>query len=303
MKKPILVVMAAGIGSRFGGLKQIENVGPAGEIIIDYALFDAHRAGFERIIFIIRKDIQDAFAQRISANIRKYFSIEYAFQELNRLPPGFSVPAGRIKPWGTAHAVFCAKELIDSPFAVINADDFYGAHSFANLYSHLSKSSGSDGLYDFCMVGYRLENTLTEYGHVARGICTATTGGELDTIVERTKIQRFGSVIRYENADEWVDVAPETIVSMNMFGFTEEFCNELEIRLPEFLQKNINNPKAEYFLPSVVNELVAGKKARVRILPTSDSWLGVTYKEDLNPVRTAIQRLIKNGAYPSRLWS
>jgi NDP-sugar pyrophosphorylase family protein len=302
MNKPQIVVMAAGMGSRFGGAKQIEAVGPSGEIIIDYSLFDAYRAGFRRIVFIIRRDSEEAFRERINPEVEKLFEVRYAYQEHDKLPQGFSVPEGRTKPWGTAHAVMCAKEMVDAPFAVLNADDFYGSESFTNLYKFLSTAEDKNGIYDYCMVGYRLEKTLTKYGQVARGICTANSKGFLESIVERTKIQRFEEAIRYETQNGWEDVSGGSIVSMNMFGFTPGFCVELENRFPVFLRANISNPKAEFFLPSVVNELIVEKKAAVQILPTHSDWLGVTYREDLEPVRESIGALITGGRYSHKLW-
>ena len=296
--------MAAGIGSRFGGLKQIESVGLTGEIIIDYSLYDARRAGFERVVFVIRKDIEELFRQKIAHTVENLFEIRYAYQEINSIPKPFAVPAGRAKPWGTGHAVLCAKDVVDAPFAVINADDFYGAESFKNLYKHLKRAADRNGIYDYCMVGYRLENTLTDAGHVARGVCTIKENGDLDSLVERTKIQRFDDAVRYLDDNElWADIDGQSIVSMNMFGFTPSFCSELNDRFPAFLAKNIDNPKAEFFLPSAVNELIAGKKAAVRVLPTHDEWLGVTYKQDLYPVRKAIRILVAHKVYPQKLWA
>jgi len=303
MNKPQLVIMAAGIGSRFGGLKQIEAVGPNGEIIIDYSLFDAHRAGFKRVVFIIRKEIEELFRQRFSSKVEKLFEIRYAYQEVDNLPAPFTPPPDRVKPWGTGHAVLCAKDMVDAPFAVINADDFYGAESFKNLYKYLRTANDRGGIYDYCMVGYRLENTLTDAGHVARGVCTANAGGFLDTIVERTKIQRFENAVRYmDDNGAWVDIDGMSTVSMNMFGFTPSFCEELNSRFPAFLKGQVNNPKAEFFLPSAVNDLIAEKKATVKILPTHDEWLGVTYRQDLYPVRKAIRILVAHKVYPARLW-
>jgi dTDP-glucose pyrophosphorylase len=295
--------MAAGIGSRYGGVKQIEPVGPNGEIIIDYALFDAHRAGFERVTFVLRKEIEEAFNERVGSAVENHFDVTYAFQSVDNLPEGFSLPADRKKPWGTAHAVLCAADAIDAPFAVVNADDFYGSQSFENLYTYLSRAGDSDGYYDYCMVGYRLANTLSEHGHVARGVCTPTPEGYLDTIVERTRIRRFDGNARYEDDDgTWKDIPGDTLVSMNMFGFTPSFVAELRDHFPAFLKDNAGNPKAEFFLPTVVNRLIEEKKARVKILPTHDRWIGVTYREDTPKVREAIHALVAEGAYPEKLW-
>ncbi|MBD3392240.1 MAG: nucleotidyltransferase [Chitinivibrionales bacterium] len=303
MSDPQLVVMAAGIGSRYGGLKQVEPIGPGGEILTDYALFDAHRAGFRRVVFVIRRDIEQAFHDRIGARVARTFDMGYAFQELDKLPKGYAAPGGRSKPWGTGHAILCARDAIDAPFAVINADDFYGAESFRNLYEYLLGARDRDGVYDFCMVGYRLVNTLSEHGHVARGICTAASDGTLETIVERTKIRPFDGGPQYEDADgTWVRLPADSLVSMNMFGFTPAFMGELGRRFPLFLKDHINEPKAEFFLPTVVNQLIEEKKARVKILPTADRWRGVTYREDTQAVREAIHELVKNGVYPENVW-
>jgi dTDP-glucose pyrophosphorylase len=303
MEKPQIVVMAAGMGSRFGGAKQIESVGPSGEIIIDYSLFDAYRAGFRRIVFIIRHDTEQAFKERINKGLEHRFEIRYAYQEQSCLPSGFEdMAAIRTKPWGTAHAVMCAANEVDAPFAVINADDFYGSESFNNLYRFLTMAKDTGSTYDFCMVGYLLKKTLTKYGQVARGICTASADGFLESIVERTRIERAGESIRYECEDGWKDVSGDSTVSMNMFGFTPVFLKEVAERFSGFLEKNKLNSKAEYFLPSVVNELITEKKARVKILPTHDDWLGVTYRDDLEPVRESINRLVSEGKYPARLW-
>jgi hypothetical protein len=304
MLQPQLVVMAAGIGSRFGGVKQMEPVGPGGETITDYALYDARRAGFERVVFIVRKDIEVPFRERIGLEAEKHFAVLYALQDIADLPPGFSPPHERKKPWGTAHAVLCAADAIDAPFAVVNADDFYGAGSFRALHSYLTRASDRNGYYDYCMVAYRLINTLSEHGHVSRGICRPTPEGDLDTIVERTRILGFDGAARYEAENgNWIDIPPDSLVSMNMFGFTPSFIAELQSRFPAFLRENVGEPKAEFFLPGVVNGLIEEKKARVRILPTQDRWMGVTYREDTPAVREAIRALIAQGVYPDRLWA
>ncbi len=303
MLQPQLVVMAAGMGSRYGGLKQIEPIGPNKEIIIDYALYDAHRAGFKRIAFVVRKDIEHAFRERIGSVVEKHFDVTYALQKIDDLPNDFSAPAQRNKPWGTAHAVLCAADAVDAPFAVINADDFYGAESFKILYGYLRTARDSAGMYDYCMVGYRLINTISEHGHVSRGVCTETADGHLGTIVEYSKIQASGRAVRYQGDDgAWADIDGSSIASMNMFGFTPSFLAELKARFPAFLKENIGNPKAEFFLPTVVNDLVKERKARVKILPTTDSWIGVTYEEDTPKVREAIRALVAQGVYPEKLW-
>jgi hypothetical protein len=303
-EEPYLLVMAAGIGSRYGGLKQIEPVGPSGEIILDSALSDAMKAGFRHIVFVIRNDIEEVFHKKIGSSAAKRLDVTYVFQSIDDLPQGFAVPAGRTKPWGTGHAVLSARRVIDAPFAVINADDFYGSRSFAMLYSYLKSARDAGGLSDYCMAGYVLENTLTEHGHVARGVCTVSSDGFLESIVERTKIQRFGSAVRYCQADgTWVDIEAESIVSMNMLGFTPSYLRELEQRFPEFLRQNGNNLKAEFFVPTVVNQLIQENRCRVKVLPTPDAWLGVTYKEDREAVKQSIRALVDKGAYPEKLWT
>jgi NDP-sugar pyrophosphorylase family protein len=303
MSQPQLVVMAAGIGSRFGGLKQIEPMGPGNEVLLDYSLFDAHRAGFRSVTFVIRNELEKAFRQRIDSGIASGFDVRYAYQEIDRVPEGFTVAESRAKPWGTAHAVLCARETVHAPFAVINADDFYGAQSFKNLYNYLSGARDTRSVFDFCMVGYRLENTLTEHGHVARGVCEVDGSGNLRSIVERTRIEKRAEGIRYlDDSGEWVGIDGQSIVSMNMFGFTPVFMDILNDRFPAFLRENIDKPKAEFFMPTVVNELVAAQRARVKVLPTPDAWIGVTYKEDAPAARAAIAQLITEGAYPQKLW-
>ena len=303
MQEPQLVVMAAGIGSRYGGLKQIDPVGPSGEIVLDYAVYDALKAGFKKVVFIVRKDIEQAFRQSVGKAVEKRVETAYVCQELDKLPPGLAPPAGRTKPWGTGHAVLCAKDAITAPFAAINADDFYGAHSFKILCDYLAKAKDRPGNYDCCMVGFVLDNTLTEHGHVARGVCTTTPDGLLSSIVERTKIRRFGRVVRYaEGDDNWVDIPADSVVSMNMWGFTPGILAELECRFASFFERNVDNPKAEYFLPSVVNELIQESKAEVKILRTDSRWIGVTYKEDKPKVKQAIREMVDQGVYPERLW-
>lgn len=306
MAKPQLVVMAAGIGSRYGGLKQIDPVGPGGEIIIDYSVYDAIRAGFGRVVFVIRRDIEQAFREKVGCTIESRIETVYVFQELDRLPAGFAPPAGRTKPWGTGHALLCAAEAVAGPCAVINADDFYGAGSFRILADHLRAARDTGGVYDFCMVGFILGNTLTEHGHVARGVCTVSEGGTLRNIVERTRIERDGcggARFSEDDGNTWTPLDPASIVSMNMWGFTPSIFGELRERFPKFLRENIGNLKAELFIPTVVNELLAERKAVVKVLPTEEKWLGVTYQQDRPAVREAILQKIREGVYPERLWS
>ena len=303
MSGPQLVIMAAGAGSRYGGLKQIDSIGPAGETVMDYSIYDALQAGFEKVIFIINRDIKKLFREKIGRSVEKRAETVYAFQELEALPDGFAPPAGRKKPWGTAHAVLCAKAEITGPFAVITADDVYGRNSFRIMSDHLRGAKDTDDAYDYSMVGFVLENTLTEHGHVARGICSVTEEGFLSSIVERTSIQRFGDVVKYAVSDDnWVEIPASSIVSMSMWGFTPGFIGELERGFLTFLKDNITDPKAEYFIPSVVNELLQKGAATVRVLPTDEKWLGVTYTEDKGGIKEAIARRISMGIYPKNLW-
>lgn len=304
MSKPALIVMAAGIGSRYGGLKQIESIGPQGEIILDYSIYDALQAGFGKIIFIINKDIQDLFRIRIDQSIEKHCEITYVYQELDDLPEGMTVPTGRKKPWGTGHAVLSCRDVVDMPFGVINADDFYGRKAFESLYTYLSKARDQDNSYDFCMVGYNLENTLTEHGHVARGVCKIDQEGYLADVRELTQIEKFGEVERYtEDGETWNEISGDSVVSMNMWGFTPELIPELDKRFLKFLRSNEGKlSKSEYFLPDVINQLLDENKATVKVLPSSEQWFGVTYKEDVERVKIAVRKLVEEGIYPENVW-
>ena len=303
MSNPTLVVMAAGIGSRYGGLKQLDPIGPNGEIIIDYSIYDAIKAGFKKVVFIIRKDIEAPFREKVGRSIEERVDTVYVYQELHNVPPGFKILENRTKPWGTAHAILCCKDVIDSPFAVINADDFYGVSSYKILCEYLKNAKDKNGVYNYCVVGYILNNTLSEHGHVARGVCSVNEDGYLSEITERIKIQKFGGDVRYtEDGSNWVEIANDSIVSMNMWGFTPGLFFELETRFYEFLNKNLNQPKAEYLLPTVIGELIKEDKAEVKVLPTEEKWFGVTYREDILKVREAIIRLIDTGIYPEKLW-
>ena len=305
MKKPILVVMAAGMGSRYGGLKQIDPVGPNGEVIIDYSLFDARRAGFETVVFIIKHEIEDAFKEAIGNRISKVMDVRYAFQQLDDLPDGYTAPADRTKPWGTSHAILSARDVIDAPFAVINADDYYGPEAFQVIYDYLSTHEDGD-VYSYAMVGYLLKNTVTENGHVARGICVENADNTLAEVTERTRIETFEGGIHFTEDDgaSWTDVPGDTVVSMNLWGFTPGFVTEAQNRFAKFLDKAlVENPlKGEYFLPSVVSELIAENKANVQVLRSHDKWYGVTYKEDKPVVVAAIGEKIESGLYPAKLW-
>jgi len=304
MSEPTLVVMAAGIGSRYGGLKQIDPIGPNGEIIFDYSIYDALNAGFGKVVFVIKKDIEEAFRERVGRTIGKRCETTYVFQKIGDVPEGFEVPPGRQKPWGTGHATLICKDVVHSPFAVINADDFYGRSSYQTLCHYLRGAQDRDGVYDYCMVGYVLKNTLTEHGHVARGVCTVDEDGFLVEIHERTRIEKFGEIVKYtEDGETWVEIPGESVVSMNMWGFTPSLFSELEARFPHFLQKNSDNmQKAEYFLPDVVGDLLKEKKARVRVLSTNERWFGITYQQDRPRVKQAIRDLIHRRVYPENLW-
>lgn len=306
MKKTTLVIMAAGMGSRYGGLKQIDPVGPNGEIILDYSVFDAAEAGFDRVIFVIKREIEADFKRITEGRFDGKIEVDYAFQRMDDLPDGFTVPEGRVKPWGTGQAVLACKELIDGPFAVINADDYYGKETFKLIHDELVKEKSADGKYSFCMVGFKIENTLTENGSVARGICQIDADSYLTDIVERTKIAINDGKIQFtENDGEiWTDIPEGTTVSMNCWGFSLEMMTELENRFAAFLEKGIKeNPlKCEYFLPFVVDELLKEDKAEVKVLETKEKWYGVTYKEDREFVIEALGQKSRNGVYPEKLW-
>lgn len=306
MKKPVLVVMAAGMGSRYGGLKQIDPVGPNGEIIIDYSLFDAKKAGFETVVFIIKKEIEKDFKESIGERIPQGMNAVYVFQNTNDLPEGYSVPDGRVKPWGTAHAVCAAREVIDSPFVVINADDYYGADAFKVIFDYLTNTEAGD-VYNFAMVAYELENTLTENGYVSRGVCMTDANDMLVNVTEHTHIEKdavWGAKFTEDGGASWNPLAPDTLVSMNLWGFTPDFVKEAWGGFGEFLDKAIEtNPlKGEYYLPSVVTRLIDGGKATVKVLHSADKWYGVTYKEDKPKVVQALKAMHDAGTYPSKLW-
>ena len=305
MKKPVLVIMAAGMGSRYGGLKQIDPVDEQGHIIMDFSIFDAKKAGFEKVIFIIKKENEKDFKEAIGARIEREMEVAYAYQDLHDLPGGFEVPDGRVKPWGTAHAVLSAKDEIDGPFAVINADDYYGGEAFQKIYDYL-QSHEDDGKYRYAMVGYHLENTLTENGHVARGICEMNAQGELVRVTERTRIEKKGQGAAYttDEGQSWISLPEGTIVSMNMWGFTAGFLAEIEKGFAGFLARDCQeNPlKCEYFLPAVVSSLLQEDKAAVAVLETADKWYGVTYKEDKPVVEQAVRAMKQAGLYPEQLW-
>ena len=296
--------MAAGMGSRYGGLKQLDPVGNHGQLIIDYSIYDARRAGFETVVFVIKPEIEADFKAAIGDRVSKVMDVKYAYQLKEDLPEGYSVPAGRSKPWGTAHAALSVRKLVDGPFAIINADDYYGPEAFQEIYSYLSGHEDGD-VYEYVMVGYLLKNTVTENGTVARGVCEETADHFLTQVTERTKIEK-GEPPRYTEDDgaTWTDLSADTIVSMNMWGFTRSFLDEALARFPAFLDKALaeNPEKGEYFLPTVVSQLIDEGKARVKVLRSEDKWYGVTYREDKPTVVAAITEKTAAGLYPDRLW-
>lgn len=305
MKKPVLVVMAAGMGSRYGGLKQMDPMDGENHVILDFSVYDAMLAGFEKVVFIIKKENEAIFRERIGDRMSKRIQVEYVYQELEALPEGYSVPEGRVKPFGTGHAVLSCKDVIDGPFAVINADDFYGRSAFEMIYKYLSNPQDSD-VYRYVMVGYIIENTLTENGHVARGVCQVDAEGNLVGIHERTRIEKRGTETAYTEDDgaTWTVIPKASTVSMNMWGFEKNMLEELGNRFPAFLEENLEkNPlKCEFFLPSVVQQLMEEDKAKVQVLKSEDRWYGVTYKEDKEMVMQAIADFKAKEIYPEKLW-
>ena len=307
MNKPVLVVLAAGMGSRYGGLKQIDPVGSHGEAILDYSLFDAHEAGFETAVIIIKDMIKKDFMDTVGKRLEKCpMEIRYAYQELDKIPAGCEIPAERTKPWGTSHAVLCAKEEIgNAPFAVVNADDYYGKQAYKELYNFLSKIEDPAST-DYCMVGYELGKTVTDNGSVARGVCVVDEQSYLTDIDERTKIEKYEGGIHFLNDDgeTWTDVTADTPVSMNMWGLTPGFIAEVEKDFPRFFMEDVpaNPAKAEMFLPMTVGQLLSAKKATVKVLRTADKWYGVTYAADKPQVVAALKNLAEQGAYPDGLW-
>lgn len=314
--KPTLFVLAAGMGSRYGGLKQLDGLGPNGETIMDYSIFDAIRGGFGKIVFVIRKTFEDDFRAKIISKYENHIPVELVFQDLDDLPAGFTCPPDRVKPWGTNHAVLMGKDVIKEPFAVINADDFYGRDSFAVLGKFLAELP-NNAQNNYCMVGFRVGNTLSESGTVARGICSTDSKGNLATVVERTEIMRVpqAQVSSYDSKDEgdanpvaykvdgkWTGIQANTPVSMNMWGFTPDYFKHSEAYFIEFLKENMQNIKAEYFIPLMVNKLITENTATVKVLDTTSKWFGVTYAEDRQGVVDKIKALIDAGEYPNKLF-
>ena len=306
MNKPVLVVMAAGMGSRFGGLKQLEPIDENGHVILDYSVYDAHRAGFDTVIFVIKEEHEALFREKIGNRMSKVVEVKYAFQRSDDLPEGYSIPEGRVKPWGTAQAVLAARDLVDGPFAVVNADDYYGPEGYEEIYNYLLHHPDTPEMYEYAMVGYLLKNTVTENGSVARGICTETASGYLHSVVERTKIIKGEKTPMYteDDGETWHELCEDDIVSMNLWGFQKSYLEEAWAGFPAFLDKTlVENPmKGEYFLPTVVSNLLSKKKARVKVLRSNDKWYGVTYKEDKPMVVAALADLRQKGQYPEKLW-
>ena len=298
--EPTLVILAAGMGSRFGGLKQITAVDDHGHAIIDFSLFDAYRAGFRKVAFIIKHEIEEDFKAAVGRRMEKYFDVKYVFQQLDKLPEGYTVPEGRVKPWGTGHAVLCAKDAVDGPFAVINADDFYGPAAYSTVYDFLSAERPAN---EHAMVAYLLRNTVTEHGTVARGICQVENG-LLTDVVERTKIKKDGDNGAYtEDGETWIPLSGDSPVSMNFWGFGPSMMEELERRFPAWLDANlpVNPEKCEYFLPFVANALIKEKEGCVRVLNCHETWHGITYREDMPDVVNYIASLLEKGVYPETL--
>jgi len=299
---PTLLVLAAGIGSRYGSLKQIDPVGPGGETIIDYSIYDALKAGFGRVVFIIRREIEEDFKEVFVKKFENIIPVEYVFQEISNVPEGIRIPEDRIKPWGTGHAVMMATDAIHEPFAVINADDYYGADAYVKMAAHLN-SLDENHQNDYSMVGYLLKNTMSEHGVVSRGICQLNKDSFLQGVTERTNIQYTHGSIAFRDKDgSWVFLPDEAIVSMNFWGFTPYFFEHLSLQFGDFIQLNYDQPKAEFYIPTVVDNLIKSGEAQVKVLKSTDQWFGVTYKEDKPVVIQKINQLIMNGVYPANLW-
>lgn len=299
--KPTLYVLAAGMGSRYGGLKQLDGLGPNGETIMDYSIFDAIRGGFGKVVFVIRKDFEADFREKVLSKYTNHIPVEVVFQSLDKLPEGFTCPADRVKPWGTNHAVLMAKDVIKEPFAVINADDFYGRDSFAVIGKWLSEMDGKTNQY--CMVGYRVGNTLSESGSVSRGVCAMDANRMLTDVVERTKIERIDGVVQYlDENEQWVSIEDNTPVSMNMWGFTPDYFAHSESYFAEFLNENMSNLKSEFYIPLMANKLIKEGTSTIEVLDTTSRWFGVTYAEDRPSVVAKIQELVDAGEYPAPLF-
>lgn len=297
-----LVILAAGMGSRYGGMKQIDPITENGEFIIDFTVFDAIRAGFDKVVIVVKKENLALFKETVGNRIEPYVKVEYAFQELDDLPAPYKLPEGRIKPWGTGHAVLAAKDFVNDNFAAVNADDFYGCDAFVKLAEHLKHAKNVNGVSECCMVGFELQKTLTDNGSVSRGQCTVNENGFLENIVERTKIVKSEGTALYEDNGEWKPIPFDTTVSMNCFAFTPDVFDHFEKGFERFLSENGGSMKAEYYYPGAVFDMIEKGQATVKVYNTSGKWYGVTYHEDKPVVVSAIRELIKNGEYPEKLW-
>ncbi|BAX78859.1 nucleotidyltransferase family protein [Labilibaculum antarcticum] len=298
--KPTLLVLAAGMGSRYGGLKQIDPIGPTNEIIIDYSIHDAIEAGFGKIVFVIRESFEEEFKELFDTKLAGKIEVDYVNQEIGKVPEGSVYNLEREKPWGTGHAILMAKECINEPFAVINADDYYGVEAFTTIVDYLSKSITDE---ENCMVGYQLGNTISENGSVSRGVCETNDNDHLTTVVERTHIEKLENGIAYKENEEWIQLAPETTVSMNFWGFTPKVFDHLEAQFISFLNTEGDQLKSEFFIPSVVAKVIKDGKTQVKVLKSDAQWFGVTYREDKEKAIKAIGKLIEKGTYPSKLWA
>jgi len=298
--KPTLLILAAGMGSRYGGIKQMDSFGPSGETIMDYSIYDAIQSGFGKIVFVIRKDFADAFKNIFEAKLKGKVETDYVMQEMDSFLDGFQVPTERTKPWGTAHAMLCAKDVINEPFAVINADDFYGRDAFEKAATFLNKEVASD---IWCIIGYQLSKTLSENGTVSRGVCQVDNGGNLMSIAERVKIYPEGNTIVYEENDTKTTLPANTSVSMNFWCFHQDSFEYIQQLFQKFLKENADNPKAEFFIPIVGDAFIKDKNGKIKVIQTSAQWFGVTYKEDAPGVKQSIESLIENGVYPRQLWN
>jgi len=301
--KPTLLILAAGMGSRYGGLKQLDAMGPSGEVVLDYSVFDAIRAGFGKVVFVIRRDFEEQFRTQIGSKFGDRIQVDYAFQDINDLPEGFSVPEGRTKPWGTAHAVLAAESVVNEPFLMINADDFYGRDAFAKIGADLATPRAEDGKSHYSMVGFYLKNTLSDHGSVARGVCTRGADGMLSSVTEMTKIFKTDTGAENRETEPPTALSGEKVVSMNFFGFTPDIFGHLRSAFVKFLESNGTDLKAECYVPKEVDVLIQSGQADVTVLESNDSWFGVTYPEDKADVVASIRALVAAGAYPENLWA
>ncbi len=301
MSKPTLLVLAAGMGSRYGGLKQMDGMGPDGQLLIEYSVYDASRAGFGRVVFVVREELEADFREIVSSRFANAIPVDFCHQRLGDLPPRFQRPAERQKPWGTGHAILAARDIIDEPFCVINGDDFYGQDAFMQMGKFLSQDVSDT---HFAMVGYQLANTLSEHGHVSRGVCDVDAEGHLKTVIERTRIAKSGATITYTEDDGSVLELPgNASVSLNFWGFSPDFFDAASFQFVDFLQTHLETPKAEFYAPAIVDNLIRQNKVTVKVLPTNDRWFGVTYSADKPIVQENLQALIKDGTYPRYLWT